>query len=104
MGIVVYTRDQVADMVADGSCVGKKFEFTYRTGQNRDYPLTMEFVASTFDDDREVEYILHNPNTEKYREPQLMTYRRDNFINSMRQGMDDVESIRLVNDEIAWEL
>jgi hypothetical protein len=104
MGIVVYTRDQVADMVADGSCIGKKFEFTYRTGQNRDYPLTMEFVASTFEDDGEVEYILYNPNTERYKKPRLLSYNRQNFINSMQQGMDDLESIHLVTDEAAWQL
>lgn len=102
MGVVTYTRDELADMVADGTCEGKLIEFTYRTGQNRDYPLTMEFLHT--EDEREVWYMLHNPNSEKYKEPRLMTYDRQNFVDSMRHGHDTMECIRLVDNEIAWVL
>lgn len=101
------TRPELADMVEDGSIIGKCVEYVYINGPNREFPLYMEFTGYSIpyaNGSEYVHYHLTNPNTEKYVEGKEFQFNKEDFIKNLLEGENKLESIRITQREPVWAL
>ena len=81
------TRADIADMVEDKSCLGKTIELHYSSGPNKQHPVFMTFTGYSTPygyPNGEINYILHNKNTDKYYDPTAFSFGVEEFCAGMR--------------------
>lgn len=104
------TRAMIADMVENETCIGKTVELHYTTGPNAEFPVYMTFTgySTPFGEPHvNINYILHNKNTETYYTPTAFSFSVREFCIDMRVHTHRESSVfvsEIDHIESTWEV